>query len=159
MANERPGATLQPTMLVHDAWIKLRGQQNVNPDDRAQVVAAGANIIRRLLVDHARKRNALRRGGRGGRGGELSFDVAAGDSRLDILELHDALSAFAESFPRAGQIVELKFFGGMTGEETAEYLKISLRTVNSDWLFAKAWLYRELGHDAPDGPETEQADE
>ena len=144
---ETPGHLLQPTMLVHDAYLKLLEQKNVDPADRSQVMAAGATIIRRLLVDYARTRKAQKRGGPEGRGIPLHISVADSAKQLDVLELNDALTALGEVNARAAQVVELKFFGGLSGEEIAEQLTVSLRTVNNDWRFAKAWLYRTLSED------------
>ncbi len=110
-------------------------------------MAAGATIIRRLLVDYARKRKRLKRGGEKGRGDELHVSIADNADQIQILELNDALDLFSQQWPRAARVVELKFFGGLTGQETAEQIGVSLRTVKSDWQFAKAWLYRELGAD------------
>lgn len=135
-------------MLVNDAWLKLLDQKNVDPADRSQIMAAGATIIRRLLVDYARTRKAQKRGGPDGRGNSLHISVADSARQLDVLELNDALAALGEVNARAAQVVELKFFGGLTGEEIAEQLNVSLRTVNNDWRFAKAWLYRTLSTDA-----------
>lgn len=141
---ETPGHSLQPTMLVNDAYLKLLEQKNVDPSDRSQVMAAGATIIRRLLVDYARTRKAQKRGGPEGRGIPLHISVADSASQLDVLELNDALESLGKENPRAAEVVELKFFGGLSGEEIAEQLDVSLRTVNNDWRFAKAWLYRAL---------------
>ncbi|MCA9022468.1 MAG: sigma-70 family RNA polymerase sigma factor [Planctomycetaceae bacterium] len=152
---ETPGHSLQPTLLVNDAYMRLQDQNNLDPADRSQMLAAGATIIRRLLVDYARERKRLKRGGKAGRGIPLHISVADDARELDILELNDALEALAKEFPRAAGIVELKFFGGLTGEEIAEQLDISLRTVNNDWKFAKAWLYRALGP----GTESDDANE
>ena len=145
LRNERAGHSLQPTLLVNDAYLRLQEQQNLNPADRSQMLAAGATIIRRLLVDYARSRKRLKRGGDDGRGIPLHISVADNAKGLDVLELNDALEALAEAMPRAARIVELRFFGGLTSDEAAEQLGVSLRTVNNDWKFAKAWLYRELG--------------
>ncbi len=145
LKQEAPGHSLQPTLLVNDAYLRLLDQRNVTPEDRSAVMAAGANIIRRLLVDYARKRKRLKRGGEEGRGNPLHFSIADDTSQIDVLELDDALEVFATDRPRAAQVVELKFFGGLTGEEIAEQLGVSIRTVKNDWRFAKAWLYRELG--------------
>jgi RNA polymerase sigma factor (TIGR02999 family) len=142
--HETPGHSLQPTVLVNDAYVRLLEQRNIDPSDRSMMVAAGATIIRRLLVDYARRRNARKRGGPGGRGIPLHISVADDANTLDLLELNDSLETLAKEAPRAAQVVELKFFGGLTGEEIAEQLDVSLRTVNNDWRFAKAWLYREL---------------
>ena len=145
LKGERDGHSLQPTLLVNDAYLKLQQQQNVDPKDRSMMLAAGATIIRRLLVDYARTRKRQKRGGNDGRGIPLHISMADDANVLDVLELNDALETLAKELPRAANIVELKFFGGLTGEEIAEQLSVSLRTVNNDWKFAKAWLYRELG--------------
>ena len=148
---ETPGHSLQPTMLVNDAYLKLLEQKNIDPTDRSQVMAVGATIIRRLLVDYARTRKAKKRGGSEGRGVPLNISVAESASDLDVLELNDALESLGKTSPRAAEVVELKFFGGLSGEEIAAQLDVSLRTVQNDWRFAKAWLYRELSaeHETP----------
>ena len=146
LKRESPGHSLQPTMLVNDAYLKLLKQKNVDPGDRSQVMAAGATIIRRLLVDYARGRKAKKRGG-SGRAIPLHVSVAVSANSLDILELNDALEQLAAKSQRAAQVVELKFFGGLSGDEIAEQLGVSIRTVNNDWKFAKAWLYRALSSD------------
>lgn len=147
LSRESPGHSLQPTLLVNDAYLRLKEQQNLDPADRSLMLAAGATIIRRLLVDYARQRKRLKRGGKDGRGIPLHISVADDAKGLDILELNDALETLAQELPRAARIVELKFFGGLTGEEIAEQLDVSLRTVNNDWKYAKAWLYRaRSGH-------------
>lgn len=152
LRGERAGHSLQPTLLVNDAYMRLQEQQNLDPADRSQMLAAGATIIRRLLVDYARGRKRLKRGGAEGRGIPLPVSVEVDAKGLDVLELNDALEALAAELPRAARIVELKFFGGLTGDEIAEQLDVSLRTVNNDWKYAKAFLYRELG---PDSESTE----
>jgi RNA polymerase sigma factor (TIGR02999 family) len=134
-------------MLVHDAYMKLREQRNIDPADRSQMMAAGATIIRRLLVDYARARKAQKRGGSEDRQIPLHISVADSASQIDILELNDALETLARKNVRAAQVVELKFFGRLSGDEIAEQLGVSLRTINNDWRFAKAWLYHELGTD------------
>lgn len=144
IAGERPGHSIQPTLLVNDAYLKLLEQKNVDRADRSQVMAAGANIMRRLLVDYARRRKALKRGGAAGRGIPLHIAVADDASQIDMLELNDALETLAGRNERAAQVVELRFFGGLSGEEIAEHLGVSLRTVNNDWRYAKAWLYGHL---------------
>ena len=152
LARETPGHSLQPTLLVNDAYLKLLEQKNIDPGDRSQVIAAGATIIRRLLVDYARTRKAQKRGGIDGRGVPLHISVADSAKQLDVLELNDTLDAFGEVNARAAQVVELKFFGGLSGEEIAQQLDVSLRTVNNDWRFAKAWLYRKLSTDQEGQP-------
>ena len=148
LASETPGHSLQATLLVNDAYLRLLDQRNVTFDDRATVLAAGATIIRRILVDYARKRKRLKRGGDQGRGNPLHLSVADVANQMDVLELNDALEVFADLRPRAAHIVELKFFGGLTSAEIADEIGVSIRTVKNDWRFAKAWLYRELGSDS-----------
>lgn len=114
LTRETPGHSLQPTLIVNDV---LLDQRNIDPQDRSQVLAAGAVIIRRLLVDYARKRKAQRRGGADGRGIPLRLPVPDSAKLIDVLELHDALELLGKENPRAAQVVELKFFGGMSSEE------------------------------------------
>lgn len=147
LARETPGHSLQPTLLVNDAYLKLLEQKNIDPADRSQVMAAGATIVRRLLVDYARTRKAQKRGGPDGRGIPLNVSVADSAKHLDVLELDDALESLAADNSRAARVVEMKFFGGLTVEEIAEQLGISVGTVTNDWRYAKAWLYRALGTD------------
>ncbi len=142
--NERPGHSLQPTLLVNDAYLRLLEQRNVSFDNRSTVMAVGATIIRRLLVDYARKRKSKKRGGERGRGRSLCVSIVGETNLLDTLELNDALEVLSEQRPRSAQVVELKFFGGLTSDEISEQLCVSVRTVKNDWRFAKAWLYREL---------------
>lgn len=155
LEGERAGHSLQPTLLVHDAYERLLNQKNLNPQDRSRMLAARANIIRRLLIDYARKRKRQKRGGKEGRGVPLTMSIPDAPKGLDVLELNDALEALARELPQEARVVELKFFGGLTGEEIAQQLDVSLRTVHNHWIFAKAWLYRELG---PDQESTEADD-
>lgn len=148
LKGESPGHSLQPTLLVNDAYLRLLDQRNIHPDDRSLVMAAGATIIRRLLVDYARKRKRMKRGGENGRGKELHVTIVDNTNQIQLLELNDVLDLFSQRWPRAARVVELKFFGGLTGPEIAEQIGVSLRTVKNDWQFAKAWLYRELGADS-----------
>ncbi len=145
LRRENPGHSLQPTLLVNDAYLRLLDQKNADPSDRSAVMAAGANVIRRRLVDYARKRKAQERGGKQGRGKQLHLSIADNASQIDVLELDDALQSLASERQRAASVVELKFFGGLTSDEIAEQLDVSIRTVKNDWRFAQAWLYRELG--------------
>lgn len=144
LSRESPGHTLQPTLIVHDVYLRLQQQKNLDQNDRSQLLAAAATIMRRILVDYARARKALKRGAGEKRQDILHISVADRANELDVLELHEALTMLADQNRRAAQVVELRFFGGLTGEETAKYLEVSLGTVNSDWRFAKAWLYRHL---------------
>ena len=156
MRNERPDHTLQPTAVVHEAWLKLADQHNVDPQLRGHYLAAAANTIRRILVDHARTRGRAKRGGTDRQQIPLhtvSLDVANTDaeSALDVLALHEALEALAELDSRQASVVELRYFGGLTEQETADQLGVSLRTVNNDWKFARAWLLRALSAEESDG--------
>ena len=144
LRTEAEGHSLQPTLLVNDAYLRLRDQRNIALNDRSRVLAAGAKVIRRLLVDYARKRKAKRRGGTDGRGRPLDISLAGTPSQVDILDLHDALKTLASESPRAAEVVELRFFGGLTREEIAERMNVSIGTVNNDWRYAKAWLYEAL---------------
>lgn len=162
LTREKPGHSLQPTLVVNDAYMVLMRQGNVRAGDRAQVLAAGATIIRRILVDYARRRKAAKRGGAKGRGGAFDGDVLQNDSvcvrvngsthgntdaitdPLDIIELSQALTVLQSESPRAAQVVELRFFGGLSNDEIAAVLGISARSVSNDWRYARAWLYRAL---------------
>ena len=143
MRRERAGHTLQPTALAHEAYIKLINQQNVRWQNRAHFFGIAAQAMRRILVDHARARLAERRGG----GLAVSLDEAidVSDERADhLIALDEALKTLAELDPQQSSVVELKYFGGMTLEETAEVLGVSRATVIREWRMAKAWLYAEL---------------
>lgn len=143
LARERDAESIQPTLLANDAYLKLMEQRNIDPNDRSVAMAAAATIIRRLLVDSARQRRALKRGGKNKRISLQGSDLADA-KQIDVLELHDALNVLAEKDGRAAEVVELKFFGGLTAAEIATQLGVSERTVHGDWSFAKAWLHREL---------------
>lgn len=144
MRRERPGHTLQTTALVNEAFLRLVDVRRVNFKDRAHFFALSARVMRRILVDHARARNYQKRGG----GIELLPLEAAraiGSERPpDLLALDDALQALARLDERKSQIVELRFFSGLTVAETAEVLSVSPETVHRDWRLAKVWLLREL---------------
>ncbi|MEZ4586642.1 MAG: sigma-70 family RNA polymerase sigma factor [Gemmatimonadales bacterium] len=145
MRNEREGHTLQPTALVHEAFLKLVDQR-AGWQNRAQFFGVAAQVMRRILVDHARRRRAQKRGG-----GEVQVtldDVAAdvgSPASLDLVLLDDALNKLAALDARQAKVVELRFFAGLSVEEAAEALGTSPATVKRDWQFAKAWLKRELG--------------
>jgi RNA polymerase sigma factor (TIGR02999 family) len=144
LRRERPGHTLQSTALVHEAYLKLVDQQNVRWQNRAHFFAIAAQLIRRILVDHARARRTLKRGAEVQK---LSLDeavAAAGSRELDLVALDDALEGLAKIDPRQSRLVELRFFAGLSIEETAEVLNMSPATVKRDWASAKAWLYREV---------------
>jgi len=144
LSNERKDHTLQPTALVHEAYIRLVDWENVSWQNRAHFFAVAAQVMRRILVDHARGKKAEKRGGFGQL---LSLDEAVGFQEkkdVDLVALDDALTELEKSDPRQAKIVELRFFGGLTIEETAEALRISPATVKNEWAFAKAWLRVEL---------------
>lgn len=144
LRHERPGHTLSTTALVHEAYVRLVDQTRVEWQDRAHFFAVAARAMRRILVDHARRRTAQKRGGNQQPipldEAQLAMDAQA-DLLLSLDEALDRLAAFSE---RLAQVVELRFFGGMTEEETAEALGLSARTVRRDWVKAKAWLFKEL---------------
>ena len=143
MKDERVNQTLQTTALVNEAYLRLVGCERMQWQDRAHFFAVSAQLMRRILVDHARRRNLKR----GGAVPHITFEEAATVSRLPdpgLIALDDALHAFAKLDPRKVQIVEMRFFAGLNVEETAEVLKISPVTVMRDWSSAKAWLRREM---------------
>jgi RNA polymerase sigma factor (TIGR02999 family) len=145
LRRERPDHTLQPTALVHEAYLKLIDQTRVDWQNRAHFFGVAAQLMRRILVDHARRHQAEKRGGFRQK---LTLDEAVDYSQtrdVDLVKLDDALTALAKFDARQSRIVELRFFGGLTIEETAEALGISPATVKVDWSMAKAWLRREIG--------------
>jgi RNA polymerase sigma-70 factor (ECF subfamily) len=151
LRRERPGHTLQPTALVHEAYLRLIEQRQVDWSNRAQFMGIAAVMMRRILVNHARDRIADKRGGGAP---HVPLTVAGediGTPEIDLLELHDALDRLATHDRRKGQIVELKFFGGLTTEEIADTLKVSNATVERDWKFARAWLYRTVSGSVDSG--------
>ena len=141
---ERPDHTLQTTALVHEAYMRLVNQENVDWKNRAQFLGIAAEMMRRILVNHARDRAVAKRGG-GAKRVSLSLVVDAGEQvDVDLVVLDDALKKLAELDPRKSRVVEMKFFGGMTTEETAEILQVSAKTIERDWTAARAWLYRAV---------------
>jgi RNA polymerase sigma-70 factor (ECF subfamily) len=144
MAGERPGHTLQPTALVNEAYLRLVNLKQMQWQNRAHFFAMSARLMRRILVDFARSRGYQKRGG-GAQ--QVSFtqalEVAEGQA-TDVVALNDALEALADVDERKSRIVELRFFGGLSVEETAEVLNVSRETVKRDWKFAKMWLLRDL---------------
>jgi RNA polymerase sigma factor (TIGR02999 family) len=152
LRGERPGHTLQTTALVHEACLRLIGPSPADWSGRAHFFAVAARVMRRLLVDHARARRGPRRGGRAGC---VALDEAAAFAQPaeDLVELDEALRRLAELDPRKSRIVELRYFGGLSVEETADALGVSAITVKREWPRIKAWLLRELGgEERGDGP-------
>jgi RNA polymerase sigma factor (TIGR02999 family) len=145
LRRERTGHTLQPTALVNEAYLKLVNQQNAKWQNRAQFFAISAQLMRRILVDHARRRQAVKRGGSEQQ--RLSITTAedlATQPAIDLLALNEALDELAKMDPQQSRIVELKFFGGLSIDETAEVLGIGHATVEREWKSARAWLRRQL---------------
>jgi RNA polymerase sigma-70 factor (ECF subfamily) len=147
LRGERAGHSLQTTALVNEAYIRLVNYSHMKWQDRAHFFAVSSQVMRRILVEHARRRNLKRGGGLP----HVSLDEAAqvgGDRAANFVALDEAIDALALIDPRKAQIVELRFFGGLSVEETAEVLSVSSVTVMRDWSTAKAWLYREMSHEA-----------
>lgn len=146
LRRERSGHTLQPTALVHEAYIKLIDISDINWQDRAHFFAVSANVMRHILVDHARARLSEKRGGGAQR---IAIDDAislSSEPDLDLLAVDEALNELAVFDEQQSRIVELRFFGGLTIEETAHVAGISQATVKREWTMAKAWLFRKLNH-------------
>lgn len=147
LRREKPGHTLRPTGLVHEAFVKMVGQQNVSFEGRTHFFAVAAQAMRRILVDHARKKNRIKRGGQLKRvsfGEEL---VISSDNDEDLLAVDEVLNRLAELDPRQAKLVEMRFFGGMTVAEVAASLGLSRRTVEREWTMARAWLRQQLGEE------------
>jgi RNA polymerase sigma factor (TIGR02999 family) len=147
LQKERQNHTLQPTALVHEAWLKLQNERNPNWQGRTHGLALAAQAMRRLLVDHGRHQKRAKRGA----GVQplalddiLKANTEGGVPIEDLLTLEDALTRLETIDARAAQVVSLRFFSGMSSTEVAEYLQVSVRTVESDWTHARAWLKREL---------------
>ena len=143
LASQRSDHTLQSTAIVHEAYLRLAGFDNVHWENRSHFFAVAAQLMRRILVDHARKRNAAKRGGHNL---TLLVEEAEPSSRreMDLVALDDALKALAELDERQSRIVELRFFGGLSIEDTSRVLEISPATVKREWSTARAWLYEEI---------------
>jgi len=144
LRRERPGHTLQPTALVHEAYLRLVGGDGLAATSRVHFLRAASRAMRQALVDHARARLALKRGS----GLQITLDegiAGRAEPIIDMLTLDDALARLAAAEPRWAQVVELKFFAGLDVPDIAEALGVSAATVKRDWQFARAWLARELG--------------
>ena len=144
MRNQPADHTLQTTSLVNEAYLRLIDSSRVNWQDRTHFFAISAQLMRRILVDFARARNSQKRGGEAQK---VELDEALAvplDQKTDLVALDEALKSLAELSPRQSQVVELRYFGGLSEEEIAEHLEISVRTVRRDWSIARAWLFRKL---------------
>lgn len=147
MAGERPGHTLDPTALANETYLRLERSHGITERGRTYLLGAAARAMRRVLIDHARGRQRQKRGGHLHR---VTLKAANEPAELagELLELDEALEKLAELAPRQAMVVEARYFGGMTVDETAFLLGVSARTVKGDWAFAKAWLNRSLNGDA-----------
>jgi RNA polymerase sigma factor (TIGR02999 family) len=144
LRRERPDHTLQPTALVHEAYMRLVGQERVAWQNRAHFFAIASQMMRRILVDHARERQAAKRPGAGVKV-TLDDRIGAASAReCELIDLDQALTELTHLDPRQGQIVELRYFGGLSEQEVAEVLSISRATVTREWQAARAWLYRRI---------------
>lgn len=142
--HESPDISIQPTSLVHEAYLRLTHMDKIDWQSRSHFYGIAARQMRNILVDHAKERNAKKRGpGQGIEGLDPGMFPALERGR-EIVALDDALNRFTELFPRQSRVVELRFFGGLTEEEIAPIINVTVRTVKRDWAFAKAWLYEEL---------------
>lgn len=144
MAQDAPGQTLQPTALVHEAWLKLIGAGERRFENRAHFFAVAAEAMRRILIDRARRRRTRRHGGQHER---VEFDDAGLAAPADddqLLAVDEALEKLSRDFPAQAQVVELRYFGGMTNEEIAQALDLSVSTVKNYWAFARAWLFNAI---------------
>jgi RNA polymerase sigma factor (TIGR02999 family) len=147
LAREQPGQTLQPTALVHEAYLRLMhppGASRGAKFDRSAFLAAAATAMRRILIDRARARRAEKRGGGRAKADIDPDDVAAPERSAELLALDEALTRLAEKDPRKAKLVELRYFAGLTLDEAATALDISPSTADRDWAFARAWMHREL---------------
>jgi RNA polymerase sigma factor (TIGR02999 family) len=156
MKGERPDQSLQPTALVNEAYVRLVNYKHMQWQDRAHLFAVSAQLVSRILVEHARRRNLKRGAGAQRVSLEHAIEVT-GERAMDFAALDDAMSALARIDPRNVQVVEMRFLGGLSVEETAEVLKVSPITVMRDWNATRAWLYRELAGEADDGLRTLEA--
>jgi len=144
MAREIPGQTLQPTALVHEAWLRVIGDANPQFDGRAHFFAAASEAMRRILIDSARRKRAQRHGGGQARVDIQDVEVAGAARDDELLAIHDALDKLAAEDKRMAELVKLRFFIGLTNKEAAGILGVSEPTVERWWSFARAWLYREI---------------
>jgi RNA polymerase sigma factor (TIGR02999 family) len=144
MARESPGQTLQPTALVHEAWLRLTGNENVKWQGRGHFFGAAAEAMRRILIDKARRKHAQRRGGGQQRVDIDEVEIAAPAKDKELLELDEALQKFAALDKQKAELVKLRYFAGLTIEECAQVLDISAPTAKRWWTYARAWLYKQI---------------
>jgi RNA polymerase sigma factor (TIGR02999 family) len=144
MAREAPGQTLQPTALVHEAWLRLAGSENQTWDNRGHFFGAAAEAMRRILIENARRKQALRHGAGQAKVDVDGLDIAAPAPDEQLLAIHEALDKFAGVDKEKAELVKLRYFAGMTIEEAARVLGISEATAKRWWIYARAWLYAEV---------------
>jgi RNA polymerase sigma factor (TIGR02999 family) len=144
LAHEAPGQTLQATALVHEAWLRLVGDQNRSFSNREHFFRASAEAMRRILIDKARRKHTVRHGGDYQRVDLEGFDLAAPASGDCLLALNEALDKFALEHPVQAELVKLRYFAGLTNEEVSEVMRISVSTVKNYWTFSRAWLLNEI---------------
>jgi RNA polymerase sigma-70 factor, ECF subfamily len=147
LRREHAGHTLQTTALIHEAYMRLVDQRHVQWQNRAQFFGMAAQMMRRILVDHARTKKRVKRGGSDVKVSLADATIPVEERDLDVIALDEALTRLAEIDEQQSRVVELRFFSGLTVEETAEVMGISPATVKRDWSMAKAWLHRELSGD------------
>lgn len=145
LRHERPDHSLQATALVHETYLRLRGDAYPNWTDRAHFFHAAGEAMRRLLIEHARRRGRVKRGGDPARVSLSEVDLAADQDPEEVLALDDAIRRLRDVDPSAADVVRLRFFAGLSVEETAQTLDVSERTVKREWAFARAWLFNALG--------------
>lgn len=144
MAQEAPGQTLQPTALVHEAWLRLVASKNPKFANRAHFFSAAAEAMRRILIDRARRKLTQRHGGGLERVDLDGQQIAAAAADEQLLAVHEVLNEFAKDHPLQAEVVKLRYFVGMTNEETAEALGVSVATVKNYWTFARTWIFNEI---------------
>ena len=144
MAKESPGQTLQPTALVHEAWLRLVGANNPKFENRAHFFAAAAEAMRRILIDRARRKLTERHGGHFERVEFNEHNLAAEQADEQLLAVHGVVDKLALEHPRQAEVVKLRYFAGMTNEETAQVLGVSVATVKNYWTFARTWIFQEI---------------
>lgn len=144
ISRERPGHTLQTTALVNEAYLRLVEQKDVDWESRAHFFAVSAQVMRHILVDYARQHASAKRGGEFQRLGIDEQAIVSRERAAELVALDEAMRALHEIHPRRSKVVELRYFGGLNNKEAAEALKVSETTIERDWRFARAWLYREL---------------
>jgi RNA polymerase sigma factor (TIGR02999 family) len=144
MAQQAPGQTLQPTALVHEAWLRMMGHRNPTFKDRTHFFSAAAEAMRHILIDRARRKLARRHGGEFERVDLETLEIAAPDKEDRLLAVDEALEKFALKYPVQAEAVKLRYFAGMTDEETALLLEVSVSTVRNYWTFSRAWLFNAM---------------